>query len=594
MKRILLLFFIINTSCFSQSIIKGYIIDKSTNEPLPYATIRLMNTNTYSITNEDGEFAIGTKRDIETDSLEIRFIGFETREINATYFIKNPKLYLLQSVSSLDEVHVIATKKDKDYVYNLLYTIIKKYRNKQSTTESKAFLSLTSSARNVPIEQVEGFYISEQNSAEGIIDLKIKSGRFGQNKSFPFYSLNNTLILKDFQLFNTNDQILPLYPGNMTLSSIKSKYTVKIDECTSCIGEDISISFTPKKLNGRRFYGKILFNKKNLIVKKIDLNIDNPITKGLSSIVENDIITPKKILLNIVFNPLDFEKIQSFDFTFVMDYRSDSSFETITSHSFLYFYDYNNSFQEPYFTNSVEFRNDYDKIIALQASDDFWDSNYQFPKSYNEKRSMRFMKEYGYLINYNNTIPPNYIKYINPSVVSWNKNIRLEWKSIKEKIIEENLQAPNPIRTKGYADQVAHSISETSNAKTHEHRREEFNFTYMLDINQNKFVTRTIYDRNSSFYNGGESVNKLVYVNLIFDIYEYYRQSLEDEITKEMAYSEVKKLCNKKFKEASATIKKMKKATNSGTSFQGLIIWNNKIKNKLNIDNYALIKNNEK
>lgn len=261
---LLLLLLISNIHCFSQSYIEGYIIDKSTNESLPYATVKLMSSSTsYTITNEDGKFEIKSK--LPTDSLEVRFLGFQTKKVPIAFFEKNDKLFISPNSFVLNEVVVVS---DKNYVYNLLYRLIKKYREQQTITESKTFLTLSSSSKGIPIEHIEGFYNSKQNLSKGILDLQIKSGRFGQNKSFPFYSLNNTDILKDFQFFKNSNQILPLYPGNMTLSSIKGKYVVKMEQCDNCKGDDISISFSPKEIDGKLFLGNILFDSEKLVIKK--------------------------------------------------------------------------------------------------------------------------------------------------------------------------------------------------------------------------------------------------------------------------------------------------------------------------------------
>lgn len=600
MKKIALLFFLFSsTYCFSQTYIEGFIFDKKTKESLPYATIKIIgNSNYYTITNEDGMFEIHDK--FTSDSIEVRFLGFIAKKVPLYYFKNNPKLYLTPKVNQLNEVIVVAHKK-KNYTYDLLNSLIQKYRNKNLVTESKAFLSVTSSARTIPIEHIEGFYNSNQSLSDGIQALKIKSGRFGQNKSFPFYSLNNTDILNDFQFFKRSSQILPTYPGNLSASGIVGKYFVKIDECNSCTNEDILISFIPKKLNGRLFSGKILFNKGTLTVKKIELEINNPITKGLSSIIESDIITPKKINLNINFNPLDFEKIQHIDFTFIMDYRSERSVEIIESHSFLYFYDYNNPFYEPYFTNNISFNNDYDNITALQATEDFWKANYQFPKSYNEKRFKDYFEKYGYLINYENTIPSNDLKYTKPSVILWDKDKRLEWNSIKQDLtIIKNGNNPTNrnLGTNMKADRVYHSSSDINKTDPFSDNYKKFNFSFLLDQYKNEngekqFVTRTIFDRNSSFFRNDRTNKKLVYINLIFDVYEYYRQDLEAQINNEMTYDEAKKMCKEKFEEAFSTVKKMKEETNSGLNFQELYKWNNKVKAKLGIDNYLLIMNQE-
>uniref|UniRef100_UPI0035699912 carboxypeptidase-like regulatory domain-containing protein n=1 Tax=Lutibacter sp. TaxID=1925666 RepID=UPI0035699912 len=507
MKKITLLFFLISSIyCFSQSNIEGFIFNKQTNESLPYATIKIIsNNNYYTITNEDGKFEINDR--FALDSLEIRFIGFKTKKVAVTYFKEHSKFYLAPNTFHLDQVLVVA-KKNKNYTYNLLNSLIQKYRNKQLITKSKAFLTLTSSARGVPIEIIEGFYNSEQNASKGIVDLKLKSGRFGQNATFPFYSLNNTDILKDFQLFERKNQLLPIYPGNLTLSAIKGKYNVKIDECSACAQGDLSISFTPKKENGRLLAGTIIFNKEKLTLKKIMLSGENLITEGLSSIIEDDTVTPKSIQLNINFNPIDYEKIQSIDFEFKMNYSSKGNFEIITSHSLLYFYDYNFSFKDPYFTNNINFNNDYDKIRTQQASEEFWNLNDQFPKSYKEKISIDFLKKYGYLINYNTTIPSDYLQYIRPSIIAWQENKPLKWPDIKLSLLKDE---ESTIDHKDYKqgatkaiDKEAYSISEFKQKPNKSEIDELFIFSFMLDVYTNElgekqFSTKTLFDRNSSF-----------------------------------------------------------------------------------------------
>lgn len=586
MKKIILLLAFTSFSCFSQTYIEGFIFDKSNNESLPYATIKIIsqNSNSYSITNEDGKFEIKSK--LPTDSLEVRFLGFQTKKVPIAFFEKNDKLFISPNPFALNEVVVVS---DKNYVYNLLYRLIKKYREQQTITESKTFLTLSSSSKGIPIEHIEGFYNSKQSLSAGILDLKIKSGRFGQNKSFPFYSLNNTDILKDFQFFKNSNQILPFYPGNMTLSEIKRKYVVKMEQCDNCKGDDISISFSPKEIDGKLFFGNILFDSEKLVIKKIALKSNEPITTGLEALLKNDVITPKEIKLSIAFNPLDFNKIQYLDFTFSLYYKSDNSYSIITSQSFLYFYDYAKPFHKPYFNNIIHFKNDYDKIIALQASDDFWNLNYQFPKSFNKLKSISFLEQNGYLINFESSIPSNYIEHLKPSVVSWNKNKNLSWASIKETISKEKKQINRDVNNQGIEkaiDKEAHSISEFKTKKTNSEIEEEFNFSYMLDmyLNENserQYVTRTLFDRNSSFCKYDRIDNKLIYIGLIFDIYEVFNQRLKKEISNEMTFEDAKILCNKKYEEASETVEKMKNETKAGLKFQSLKRWETTIKQKL-------------
>jgi len=81
----------------------------------------------------------------------------------------------------------------------------------------------------------------------------------------------------------------------------------------------------------------------------------------------------------------------------------------------------------------------------------------------------------------------------------------------------------------------------------------------------------------------GRTKYKLIYLNIIFDIYEYYRQNLNTLIINK-SFNEVKTLCKEKFEEASLTVKKMKKETNNGSNHQNLIRWDNALNQKLTIN----------
>jgi|GEM_PF-2973198 len=596
MKKIIFFLIIITGSTsLAQSKIEGFIYDSMSNEPLPYCTIRIYGTKAHStITNEDGKFAVDSV--FSKDSLEVRHLGFKTKKTVLSYFENESKLKLETDVAVLEEV-VLTAGQDKVYPYKLLGKIIEVYRKSKNTSVSKAFLTMISSTRNIPIEHVEGFYNSEQNLAKGILDLRVKSGRFGQNRSFPFYSLDNTKILSDFQLFGDSKQILPDYPGNLSFNAIERIYHVKIDDCITCSQEEVSISFSPKVANGRLFNGKMLIDPELLMIKKIELSAVDPITNALASINPDVVLTPKEIQLNIVFNPMEPEKIQYLELNFQMGYRSKNVSEIIDSRTFLYFFDYDAFFEDPYFTKAIPFNNDYDKMIALQASNDFWETNYQFPKSINENRSMDFMKKNGFLINFNNYIPLDDLKFTRPTVLSWLQGRRLNWGHLHDLASEEKGKGtlgntPGANITTGIAYD---SPFQQMQSKPSQKDKDNINICYMVDSYKGengitKIVSRTLLDIDSSQFSYERTKNKLVYFNIIFDIYEVYRQLAASRITENTTFDEAKLIYDDMYKGASSEVKKIEKETRDGSDYEGLVKWNNRIKAKLNIDNFASLK----
>ncbi|WP_198440063.1 carboxypeptidase-like regulatory domain-containing protein [Pareuzebyella sediminis] len=584
-----------NASILAQSKIEGYIHDGNTHTPLAYCTIKVIGSKPqYTITNEDGKFEIDSF--FIKDSIEIRHLGFKTKKIPLSYFRKEPIVNLEMAVSTLNEVVLTGTRNEA-YPYELLDRIIAKYRKHRRKTISKAFLTLNSSARNTPLEHVECFYTAEQSLGNGIERLDVKSGRFGQNRSFSFYSLDNTKILTDFQLFGSSNQILPEYPGNMRTTELRKKYDAILEQCTECNENEVSIGFSPKKNNGRLFSGSLLVDYEQLTVKRIELRIKNPETQLLSSINERVELQPKEILLKVVFNPLNVEEIQYLDFSFRMDYEFENIVHPIESNTFLYFYDYDKPFAAPYFTKSLSFNNDYDKIMALQASESFWETNYQFPKSINDEKSTEFMKAKGYLINYETEIPDRDIRYTDPFVLSWHKNHRLTWNQLLGSNSSIDIQKSNMAWRSGSLDVGKNYDSpfEMNKEKRAKVWNNKVSGAFMVDsfrdIEGNlKIVNRTLLDV-SDFHSGYErSKNRLIYLNMIFDIYEIYRQLAASRITTDMSFEEAKSIFEQIYAGATAEVENFKRETYNGNDKEKLMQWNNRIKSKLDVDNFALVR----
>ena len=78
---LLLIFSMIWITGFSQTLIKGKVVDEA-NLPLPGASIVLKDSNKGVVTNFDGDFFIETNNSKET--LVVSYMGFKTQEVNFT------------------------------------------------------------------------------------------------------------------------------------------------------------------------------------------------------------------------------------------------------------------------------------------------------------------------------------------------------------------------------------------------------------------------------------------------------------------------------------------------------------------------------
>lgn len=105
---------------FAQDVISGIIKDKSTEQPIPYASIGVIGKNYGTLSDQNGIFELKIPVFIDTDTLRVSAIGYENVSILKTEIkgIKNNLFLLVPVVYDLTEVKV----KPKNVQYKILGT----------------------------------------------------------------------------------------------------------------------------------------------------------------------------------------------------------------------------------------------------------------------------------------------------------------------------------------------------------------------------------------------------------------------------------------------------------------------------------------
>ncbi|MCA6435472.1 MAG: carboxypeptidase-like regulatory domain-containing protein [Bacteroidetes bacterium] len=91
---------------------KGTVIDKKTNEPIPFSSVGIIGKTMGTVSNENGYFELVLKEINETDSLKISAIGYQSKSYTvkqAKNFIAE-KIYLNESAVLLNEVVIKPSK----------------------------------------------------------------------------------------------------------------------------------------------------------------------------------------------------------------------------------------------------------------------------------------------------------------------------------------------------------------------------------------------------------------------------------------------------------------------------------------------------
>ncbi|MTI21732.1 TonB-dependent receptor [Fulvivirga sp. RKSG066] len=136
--RYLVLFFLIGftTLAVGQSkpcnrSVKGKVLSRETNEPLPFATVSVQGTEIADIASENGEFEISNICQKEID-LEVRFVGYKTVVHHHDFHHPNPTIYLAANETVLESITI------EDYQTEEIQSLAvqRKEINKMSITTS--------------------------------------------------------------------------------------------------------------------------------------------------------------------------------------------------------------------------------------------------------------------------------------------------------------------------------------------------------------------------------------------------------------------------------------------------------------------------
>ena len=108
-------FFILvfSANVFSQTELKGKVVDFITYEPLVSASIYVENSTIGSVSNTDGKFVLSVPKELVNDTLIISSIGFKSFKILVSDFVNDEDIFLEEDIASLDEVLIIAETRPK-------------------------------------------------------------------------------------------------------------------------------------------------------------------------------------------------------------------------------------------------------------------------------------------------------------------------------------------------------------------------------------------------------------------------------------------------------------------------------------------------
>ncbi len=556
--------------------IVGVVKDINTNAGIPYCPVVVKNNQTVNtITNEDGAFMLEVS---DSDTLQIKYIGYKSKVISVLNFRKTSILFLLPINQMLTEVVVRA---DNDYLYKMMDNC-RKVLIKSKTTESKVYFFFETFKNGTPVELLECFY-NGKFSNSGIKQLDFKNGRAGLVKVDNGYFIStNTSKAVTFSNLVEQSKYFPAGPFHFNIAKLKKKYTLKLMPARDEDSSVIVLKFEPKNSDNTLFSGEVRFNKKTFVVYQIKLSAINTSIHPFESIHENGTIR------NVSFDVTKNFKIvndtllpESIYFNYTLNYKTVKSYAiarmdttyTIDSKGVMFFYDYHNPFFKPYY-NYDDNLNDYRKIISLNYNKEFWQLNKGLVYSKKAQAGITFFKNNGIFLNFKSNLNDT-VSYFDDTDVTWSGEKRLSLKKNK-------LQRDTTTKY-SYGSQPFLSSLYTIEAQI------------FLDVNKKGdslvHFSVTVFDVFQTFYNLPEEKQTNCFINIYFDLCEIERRKMEHTLSgKHYAFAQIDSI----YKASVQNLAKIKnvymKEVFLGRNKDQLKKWNDVVYKELNIDNFMFFK----
>ncbi len=553
--------------------IEGKILDKETKEPIPFANIYNKTTKKGTLSNTDGFFRIHISE--ITDTVTVSSIGYIKQNIAIKADKKNYIIYLQENSLVMSEI--IITPKDNWFLFELIQESKKSIsKNKR---KSKAYYELKSFENDKQIELIEAYYNIDVQGYR-LMNMHMKAGRIALQtiRNSYFFSLESSRALTMFNLFGKNDYF-PVNPLELSKSKLRKNYSLHLESKYLDGSSNDSvyiIEYKPKDTSGLFFDGKIWINKTKNQFLKVTMNSNNtlkhPFMPSVIGKISNVCINITQSFIEskgqAVFNHIDF--IYKFDYSGRVNSTEVHDF-SIKTQAVLYAYDYENTFFLPIFEFADDNLGEYRKILAMPYNDFFWAYNDEYRLNDSLNTNELFFKDSSSQTNekhfrFNNRSKQGFFEH---PFVSWSTD-RIKFREILSDT------AVNNVATLSFkADQYRISVK------------------IYFDLNSYRdsthIVTSTIIDPYESFYRLPMDNQTHCFVNLFFDLCEIERRELEEKLQAERKnIFRLIEIYNNFLTQYELKNNEFFKAVERGTNEKEMIKYNNRVYEKLGIDNIAL------
>lgn len=265
------------------SFLEGKIVEKINQQPIPYATIKILSNIGNTFSNTEGVFVLSYQIK-PTDSILINAVGFLPKRISATSLLVEDVVVieLEENVISLNTV-IITPLKVEQILKEAIATSNQSYKSPIILTGYYKEFVKRDSLLSKYADGIISYYIERTKNSLPKVDLEVVESRVKEidlpEEEDKIDQLNTPINIKEIGGFAS-----PLKSSILDSANFKF-YKYKLKEITEGSNVVYIVSFQPIIGSKKSLYnGKIYIDKKSLLILGVDYAVANISNEYLTKI----------------------------------------------------------------------------------------------------------------------------------------------------------------------------------------------------------------------------------------------------------------------------------------------------------------------
>ena len=563
--------------------LEARVVDGTSMEPLPYASVVGTSNGESVITNAEGVFRMSAVN--EEDSLVVSYLGYLRSHVVVSQVRAQREVRLAPAAKVLDAVHIAGRS---DALYDMVIDCGKHLRQ-IGRYNGKVYFELETRTADRTVEAIECFYNGSFNGAD-IETLDLKQGRVGLLPDKNRYVVN----------FNTSRGFMLLHPAERNSAfpatplqyrsrkALRRDFDLTVLSITHEPEESYHISFTPKDSDGTFFHGELWIDAGTATVRSLQLDCDSCARHPFQPFLPGDELRGLALHYRQTYVPWQGRSVLStigleYALTYhsgpgdprlaalAQDYTVDRRMRT---KGIMHLYAPGERFILPVFRYDAG-QTDYRKLLSMPYDSAFWAGSPRLVPTDRQLKDQALFAEEGLLIGNNRRLDRTGSDgrgFFESDFAFWSPKLRIGLKGT----MESAAYAPPPVGSTNVTANEVHLVARL-----------------FLNIDRTdagyRTFSATVFDGFSSYCHLTDKRNADLLLNLFFDLCEIERRHMQAALEMPgLSLERIRAIHAEAEKEMDRTTGKFLKETRYGTDTRAMARWNERVRKETGIDNLKL------